>query len=211
VLELPGLELDGIFTFRGAGFAGAAGRAAAELGREEGQLMADLAEELRAGGIPIRSVSVGSTPTARAAAQAPGVTEVRPGTYIFSDYMTAAGGHVGYDEIALSILCTVVSQPAADKITVDGGSKTFCGDINPARMNLPGYARAVDMDAYVESMSEEHGVVRLGPNASARVGDRIAFYPIHVCTTVNLADELIGVRDGRVAQVWPILARGKRT
>lgn len=211
IVDLPGLELDGIFTFRSTSFAGTDGRPAVVLGHEEGTLMVELAEELRAAGLPIRAVSVGSTPTARAAAQVPGVTEVRPGTYIFNDYMTAAAGHVSYEEIALSILCTVVSRPAADLATVDGGSKTFCGDVVPARLNLPGYARAVGMEAHLERMSEEHGVVRLGPDVNPRIGERIAFYPIHVCTTVNLADELIGVRDGRVAQVWPILARGKRT
>jgi D-serine deaminase-like pyridoxal phosphate-dependent protein len=210
-LDLPGLDLDGLFTFRGAGFAGSGGRPAAELGREEGELMAGLADELRAAGVPIRAVSVGSTPTARAAARAPGVTEVRPGTYIFSDYMTAEAGHVSYDDVALSILCTVVSRPASDLATVDGGCKTFSGDAIPASHHLKGYARAVGMEAYVERMSEEHGVVRLGAGANPQIGDRIAFYPIHVCPTVNLSDELIGVRGGRVEQVWPILARGKRT
>jgi D-serine deaminase-like pyridoxal phosphate-dependent protein len=173
--------------------------------------MVALAEELRASAIPIRAISLGSTPTARIAAQVPGVTEVRPGTYIFGDYMMAERGVMGYDAVALSILCTVVSRPAADKATIDGGSKTFCGDVFPARLNLKGYGRAVDMDAYVESMSEEHGVVRLGPGANPQIGDKIAFNPIHVCTTVNLSDELIGVRDGRVERVYPILARGKRT
>src|SRR5262249_51634608 len=56
LLDLPGLDLDGIYTFRGAGFPSAGGRPAAELGREEGQLMAGLAEELRGAGIPIRAV-----------------------------------------------------------------------------------------------------------------------------------------------------------
>ena len=49
----------------------------------------------------------------RAAAQVPGVTEVRPGTYIFGDYMTAEQNYISYDDIALSILCTVVSRPAS--------------------------------------------------------------------------------------------------
>lgn len=211
VMSLPGLALDGIFTFRSVSFAGAQGRTDQELGKEEGEIMVSLAEELRTSAIPIGAISVGSTPTGRYAAQVPGVTEVRPGTYIFGDYMMAERGVMGYDQVALSILCTVVSRPAADKATVDGGSKTFCGDVFPARLNLKGYARAVGMDAYVESMSEEHGVVRLGPGADPHIGDKIAFNPIHVCTTVNLSDELIGVRNGHVEQVFPILARGKRT
>lgn len=173
--------------------------------------MAALAADLRAAGIPIREVSVGSTPTARAAARVPGVTEVRPGTYVFFDYMMAALGVSCYDEIALSVLCTVVSRPRPDRATVDGGSKTFCGDILPAHLGLDGYGRAVGEEAYVESMSEEHGVVRLGPGVNWRVGEKVAFYPIHVCTTVNLADELVGIRAGRVETVWSVAARGRRT
>jgi D-serine deaminase-like pyridoxal phosphate-dependent protein len=210
-MELPGIELDGIFTFRSTSFPGGAERTAEEAGREEGELMVGLADELRAAGIPIHEVSAGSTPTALAAARVPGMTEVRPGTYIFGDYMMAERGALSYDDVALSLLCTVVSRPAEDKATVDGGSKTFCGDIYPARLNLRGYARAVGLDGYIESMSEEHGVMRLGPGAAPEVGDRIAFYPIHVCTSVNLGDELVGVRNGYVEQVWPIAARGKRT
>jgi D-serine deaminase-like pyridoxal phosphate-dependent protein len=210
-MGLPGLQLDGLFGFRSIFYATSKGRPAAELGREEGQFYVGLAQQLREHGIPIENVSVGSTPTAKYAASVPGVTEVRPGTYIFGDYMMAELGAVRYDDVALSILCTVVSRPAADKATVDGGSKTFCGDSIPARLGLKGYARAVGMEAYVESMSEEHGVVRLGPGVSPQVGDKIAFYPIHVCTTVNLSDELVGVRNGCVEKVYPILARGKRT
>ncbi len=211
VQELPGLELDGIFAFRSTSFAGAGERTAAALGREEGEMMVTLADQLRSQGIAIREISAGSTPTAQPVAQVPGITEVRPGTYIFGDYMMAARGIVDYADVALSILCTVVSRPAPDRATVDGGSKTFCGDVNPARLKLRGYARAAGMDAYVEVMSEEHGVVRLGPGADPLIGDRVAFYPIHVCTAVNLSDELIGVRGDRVEQIWPIAARGKRT
>ena len=211
IMNLPGLKLDGIFGFRSVMFGGAGGRSATELGREEGELYVKWANDLRAQGIPIEQVSVGSTPTARYAAAVPGVTEVRPGTYIFGDYMMAEMGALNYADVALSILCTVISRPAADKATIDGGSKTFCGDSVPARYNLKGYARGVDRDAYVESMSEEHGVLRLGPGVNPQIGDRMAFYPIHVCTTVNLSDELVGVRNGVVEKVWPILARGKRT
>ncbi len=211
VATLPGVQLDGIFGFRSIFFAGANGRSAEELGREEGEYYVRIADDLRAAGIPILNVSVGSTPTAKHAATVPGVTEVRPGTYVFGDYMMAELGAVSYDDVALSILCTVVSRPAPDKATIDGGSKTFCGDSIPARLNLKGYASAVGAEAFVESMSEEHGVVRLGAQADWRIGDKMAFYPIHVCTTVNLSDELIGVRNGVVEVVWPVLARGKRS
>jgi D-serine deaminase-like pyridoxal phosphate-dependent protein len=212
VLGLPGLELDGVTTFRTVIFPGAAGRSPEDLGRDEGELMVGLAERLRAAGLPIRTVAVGSTPTALAAATVPGVTEVRAGTYVFGDALMAAWGAVAQEEIALSILCTVVSRPTPERATIDGGSKTFAGDIAPGMVaGLAGYGRLVGADAHIDGMTEEHGLVRLGPGAAPKIGERLRFVPNHVCTAVNLADELIGVRDGRVATIWPILARGKRT
>jgi D-serine deaminase-like pyridoxal phosphate-dependent protein len=212
VLTLPGLELDGITTFRHVIFPGGAGRRLAEVGREEGELMVGLAERLRAAGVPIRTVAVGSTPTALAAATVPGVTEVRAGTYVFGDAMMATLGAISEEEIALSILCTVVSRPMPGRATVDGGSKTFAGDLPPGVVaGLTGYGRLVGAEAHVEGMTEEHGLVRLGPGVAPAIGERLRFVPNHVCTAVNLADELVGVRDGRVETVWPILARGKRT
>jgi len=211
VKNLPGLELDGLFTFRSIFFAGAKGRTAAELGCEEGQCMVDLTQRLQRSGIEIRQLSVGSTPTAQHAATVEGISEVRPGTYVFGDIMMAHAGVMAYDDIALSILCTVVSRPAPNRATVDGGSKTFSGDIYPSLLGLKGYARSVNGDAYVTSLSEEHGVVHLNQQDSGNIGDKMAFYPLHVCTTVNLSDELVGLRKGRVEKIWPILARGKRT
>ena len=95
--------------------------------------MVGLAERLRAAGIPIRTVAVGSTPTALAAATVPGVTEVRAGTYVFGDALSVTWGAITEEEIALSVLCTVVSRPTPERATIDGGSKTFAGDI-PASM-----------------------------------------------------------------------------
>ena len=212
IQSLPGLELDGIFTFRSTGFAGARGRSPDELGIEEGQIMVSMAEHLRAQGIPIRHISGGSTPTARAFASVPGVTEARPGTYIFSDLMQTARGIVSEDDVALTIYCTVVSKLGPDKFTVDGGSKTFSGDIAfRSTDDLKGYGKLVGQDAYVDSLSEEHGVVRCDAPVNVVIGDVLAFHPVHVCTTVNLSDELVGVRDDKIEVVWPVAARGKRT
>lgn len=212
IMELPGLQLDGITGFRTVSFPGAAGRSRDELGREEGEVLVQLAERLRAADLPIRTVAAGSTPTAHGVASVPGITEVRAGTYVFGDNMMASLGAVGWDEIALSILCTVVSRPLPERATVDGGSKTFGGDIPPGVLaGVQGYGGSVDIDGYVEAMNEEHGMVRLADGVDPKVGDQLRFIPNHVCTAVNLADELIGIRDGNVVTVWPIEARGKRT
>lgn len=211
-LKLPGLDLDGITTHRSAFFPGNGGRPIAELGREEGEMMAALAERLRAAGIPIREVTCGSTPTAAAAAAVPGVTEVRAGTYVFGDLIMAGVGAMSRDDLALTILTTVQSRPHAGRATIDGGSKTFMGEAFPSPPKfLKGLAEAVDLPIFVEGLTEEHGLVALTPEVQPAVGDRIAFYPNHVCTTVNLSNELVGVRHGRVEVLWPVAARGART
>ncbi len=211
VLAAPGLELDGIFTFRGISFPGAQTRDPEVLGKQEGELMVALAKQLREAGIPIKEVSIGSTPTTPYAVQVPGVTEVRPGTYVFFDRMTTRAGTSSPEEIALSILATVVSRPTTDTAVIDAGSKTFCGDVIPEKAGLEGYAITTDgHNGIVISMNEEHGIVRLAPGFAPEVGDKLAFFPNHVCTTVNLSDEVVVTQNGVVQNVWNVAARGRR-
>jgi len=211
VLAAPGLQLDGIFTFRSTSFPDAQSRDPQLLGRQEGELMVALAEQLRQVGIPIHAVSVGSTPTGAAAALVPGVTEIRPGTYVFFDRMTTKAGISTPDEIALSILATVVSRPAPDMAIIDAGSKTFCGDIIPEKAGLVGYGVTTSGDnGIVVRMSEEHGFVQLAPGFDPQIGDKLTFYPNHVCTAVNLSNELLVVREGVVQHSWTVAARGQR-
>lgn len=212
IAELPGLELDGITTHRSAFFPDHGGRPVAELGREEGEIMVALAESLRAAGISIREVTCGSTPTAIAAAAVPGVTEVRAGTYVFGDLIMVGVGAMPRDDIALSIISTVQSRPYPARATFDGGMKTFMGEAFPSPPKfLKGFGEAVDLPIHLEGLTEEHGLAVVPPGTALAVGDRVAFYPNHVCTTVNLSNEIVGVRDGRVEVVWPVAARGART
>jgi D-serine deaminase-like pyridoxal phosphate-dependent protein len=211
ILGTPGLRLDGIFTFRGASFPGAPTKDRKELGRLEGIWMVEQATRLRAAGIPIVTISVGSTPTSEGAAYVPGITEIRPGTYVFFDRMTTHSGVSMPGEIALSILATVVSRPAPDLAIIDAGSKTFCGDIVPTSAGLSGYGVTVDgQSGIVERMNEEHGIVRLAAGFNPAIGDKLTFFPNHVCTSVNLSDELVVVDQNVVQDIWPIAARGRR-
>jgi D-serine deaminase-like pyridoxal phosphate-dependent protein len=146
-----------------------------------------------------------------AAATVPGVTEIRPGTYVFGDDMQIFAQSCTPSQVALSILCTVISRPDDTTATIDAGSKTFSGDVNFERMGLAGYATAVDYDATLVRMSEEHGVLKVAPGVDLPIGTRIAMRPIHVCTTVNLSDELY-FYDSLTSECTPIkiVARGKR-
>jgi D-serine deaminase-like pyridoxal phosphate-dependent protein len=207
---LPGIELDGVTTHRGKFGQRLARMTNAEAGHEEGSIMVGLAERLRAGGHPIPNVTAGGSVTGPGVAEVPGVTEVRAGTYVFFDAMQVAAGSARPEDVALSILATVVSTRRAGWVTVDAGSKTFSGDrgVVDGSAATGGISDCIDLDATVMRTTEEHGMVQLGGGVSVDVGHKLRFMPYHVCTAVNLADQLVGVRAGAVETVWPIRARG---
>lgn len=189
IAALEDLVLSGIFTYRGAMLGGASTLDLQAAGHEEGRLMAGAAAALRSEGLTIEDVSVGSSPTAVYAAQIEGVTEVRPGTYIYQDRMQAAFGICAIDDCAGAVLATVISRPADDMIVIDGGSKTFATDVQPdkAPLHLQGFGHIVGMpDAVLERMNEEHGMIRIRADAVYQVGDVIRIIPNHICSTVNL-------------------------
>ena len=212
--QFRSLLLSGIYTYRGAILQGAPTLDLAQAGAEEGRLMAELAERMRSAGIPIEDVSVGSTPTAAYAAQVPGVTEIRPGTYVFQDRMQDRFGVCKPEDWAVSVRVTVVSRPTPDLAIIDGGSKTFATDIQPHSepLQLIGYGQVLELeDAVFERLSEEHGMLRLGPSAQAsglRVGDILHVVPNHVCSTVNLHNQAIIRSDDGSLRSVPIPARG---
>lgn len=213
VQALPGLDFDGVTTHRGVFFDGAAAMSIDDAGRGEGRLLADVADALRARGVPVRQVTAGGTITGLGVAATAGITEVRAGTYVFNDLMQLGFGSAESDDMALTIHSTVVSTHVAGQATIDGGSKTFSGDrgVVGAATSAPAeIAREAASDIVVERISEEHGMLRLN-GARVALGDRLAFFPAHACTAVNLSDEMFGVRDGVVETVWPVRARGKRT
>jgi D-serine deaminase-like pyridoxal phosphate-dependent protein len=208
--RLPDLRLHGIYTFRGAFMGGKSTLDLESAGIEEGQLMVRLADEMRSNGIPIEDVSVGSTPTGRYAAGVKGVTEIRPGTYIFQDRMQAKLGVSTLDQCAAVVVTTVVSRPAADYCIVDGGSKTFATDVQPGTepLQLKGFGHIVEApDAVLERLSEEHGIIRLSPGHSFQVGDRLHIIPNHICSTINLHN-YVYLADGEQVEKVPVLARG---
>jgi D-serine deaminase-like pyridoxal phosphate-dependent protein len=152
---------------------------------------------------------VGSAGTFRFAIRAPGVTEVRPGTYVFNDRSQIAQGACAPEDLAAFAVATVVSRPAPDRIVVDAGSKVLTSD----RMLVAdppasfGWVWGHD-DWEVVRLSEEHGVLSVPADAVVRVGDRVAIVPNHVCPTINLATTVTVVEAGRAVERWPVAARG---
>lgn len=208
IQSLPGLELAGITTYRSGAFPGAP--PVKEAGHGEGRLLVEVAERLREAGVRIDEVTAGSTPTGKWVAEVPGITEVRAGNYVFNDLMQLNNGIATEDQLALSVLCTVASR-SGERVTVDGGSKTFSGDaggVGTGRAAPAAIARAVDGRIQIERLNEEHGMGRC--DETVRLGEKIRFYPYHACTCANLSDEIVGFRGERVEATWRVQARGLR-
>jgi len=205
--DLPGLRLRGIFTHAGHGYGEPTPDGVVQVARHEGRTMAAVAEELRGAGIAIEEVSVGSTPTAREAMAQAGVTECRPGNYVYHDGSQVALGTCAPEDCAMTVLATVVSVPAPDRAVVDAGSKTLSTD--PLRPNANGFGQVVGRHSRLQRMSEEHGVMVVEGGDSFRVGERVRILPNHACVVSNLHDVIIGIRGEAVETEMVVAARGR--
>lgn len=213
LVKLPGIKLTGIYTFRGSILDGKSTERRDLAGLQEGSLMVVLADKLRAEGIDIKDVSGGSTPTGKYVAGVEGVTEIRPGTYIFNDMMQVKNQSAVLEECAAAVLVTVISTPSDDAAVVDGGSKTFATDVQLGAFPyfLEGYGKIVGNDDLVlERVNEEHGMIRSkSGKTDLKIGERLLIIPNHICSTVNLHNNVYFLEESGNVRKVQVEARGK--
>jgi D-serine deaminase-like pyridoxal phosphate-dependent protein len=213
IASLGKLRLSGIYTYRGAVLeSGVPTLDLERAGLEEGKLMITLADRVRDRGIEVEDVSLGSTPTAEYAGEVEGVTEIRPGTYVFYDRMQARLGACSLEECAATVVATVVSRPSEDLAVIDGGSKTFATDVplGTRPLELEGFGQVVGYpDAVLQRLTEEHGMLRVRSEHDLDVGDTLRIIPNHVCSTVNLHNEVYLVDEDGGVEELRVEARGK--
>jgi D-serine deaminase-like pyridoxal phosphate-dependent protein len=101
----------------------------------------------------------------------------------------------------------VVSVPAPDRAVLDCGSKTLSSD--PLRPRGEGHGWILGRKSRLEKLSEEHGVVRVEPGETFRVGERVRVLPNHACVVSNLHDRVTLVRRDEVEGDWAVAARGR--
>ena len=170
------------------------------------QLLTTTATQLRAMGFAIDIVTTGGTGTAAICADCKGVTEVQPGSFIFmdTDYRNALGSVYAN---ALTILSTVISRPTPERVVVDAGLKSLSIDSGMAEpQGLVGVTYRPGGD--------EHGILTWHedmhvPREMLNVGERIAFIPSHIDTTINLHDTYYACRNGKIEAIWSVATRGK--
>ncbi len=220
---LPGLRLRGVLSHAGHAYHAHSDDELRQMAVAERDALAAIVAAARGRGLAILEVSAGATPPARhsLAVAAGTFTEFRPGNYAYFDRTMVGLGAATRDDCALTVLATVVSATAADRLVLDCGSKTLAADgvrgFTPAtghgeiyRGLVAGDGDAPDPHLHVERLSEEHATVRVSPGAAAlRPGDRVRVLPNHACVVSNLVDQAWLMEGGEVVGPLPIAARGK--
>lgn len=187
-----GLRLHGVLTHAGHAHDASGPAQIQQIAQEEARQLDEVVWALRQAGFAVGVVSAGSTLTARFLPRSSTVNEIRPGTYVYNDLRTAELGLCRTEDLALSVLCTVVSVNGDGRVVVDAGAKS----LSAVRSSAYGYGLSRDGGLQLTSLSEEHGMGRTLDGASYAVGDLVEVWPVHVCTAVSLHREVF-VRRGR--------------
>ena len=207
---LPGLRFAGLLTHEGhAQLAGAPDQVRAT-GLSAGEMMAESAELIRKSGLEVPVISVGLTATAKITATVAGVSETRPGIYVFYDRSEVLHEVVKPERCAARVLATVATRPAADRIILDAGTKALTSDRAGVSPPVAGHGFVVGHpDWEVRSLSEEHGATAVPPDDPARIGERVEIIPNHICPVINLFDSMFITQGDRIIDEWAVAARGK--
>lgn len=215
ILQHPFLNFKGLLTHAGHVYGAASRDEIKKIGREEGEILVQYAEYLRAQNIRVDEVSVGSTPTVYHSAFVPGVTEIRPGNYVFFDAMQTSLGVAPLEKCSLSIISTVISRPASNRIIIDAGSKALGLDKGAhGTGKLEGYGVITDIESrkiipglVLSRLSEEHGVIEVSEDSSLKIGDIIRIIPNHACNAINMHSSSLVLEKGKITDRWELAAR----
>ena len=191
-----GLEFHGILTHAGQAHDAEGQLGVERVAREEAAIMGAVRAELERAGHEVAVVSAGSSLTARYLSAADGISEIRPGTYVYNDLRTLACWSCTYEEIAATMLATVISVDGT-RVVVDAGSKTLTTSTDPVYGQGHLLSRP---DGAFTRLSEEHGVLSVDGAPRLSVGDRVRILPIHACVWSDLQPEVYGIRDGHVVE-----------
>jgi len=205
------IDFRGLLTHAGHAYGARSRSEAYEVACEERNLMTAIAAEFRDLGVEIPEVSVGSTPTLRAIDDLTGVTEARPGNYLFNDYFQTAIGSCDLDDVAFSVLATVISVDIEQtRAVVDAGALALSKDTGPTHVDPEcGFGLPVTLEDQhrlpglrVVGLTQEHGTLS-GPGVEAlRPGTRLRILPNHSCLSAACFDRYNVVRGTEVVNEW---------
>lgn len=214
IADLPGLRLRGLLSHAGHAYSATSERELHDIAERERDWLADLASRAE---LPSPEISVGATPTARFSLELEGLTELRPGNYVYFDRTQVGLGAARLEDCALTVLARVVSRPAEDRIILDCGSKTLSSDAARGFKGAAGYgailtdleSNEIDDDLVIERLSEEHATVKSNRRTALRTGDLVRIIPNHSCVVSNLVEAVQLVDGLDLLETLTVAARGK--
>ncbi len=206
------IHLKGLFSHDGHSYGAAS--------REEGERIhmaaqrrtLEFAAHARSLGFEIETVSIGSTPSLLHDFEIlPGITELRPGTYIFMD-AAQANSFGDFSHNAASVLATVISKPTPERVILDVGAKGLTMQMRTKGLcTTRGYGKIKGWDdVYIDGLFDEHAILYHKQfHDAVHIGDKVEIIPNHICPVVNLHETAYLIADGRVKQEIPVDCRGK--
>jgi D-serine deaminase-like pyridoxal phosphate-dependent protein len=213
-----GAELRGVLTHAGGSYTARGAEALRQCAEAERRSVVDAAAILREAGLTCPVLSVGSTPTAHNATDLTGVTEVRAGVFMFFDLVMAGVGVCQVDDIAVSVLATVIGhQREKGWILIDAGWMAMSQDRGTRKQEVDqGYGLVCNStgvpyaDLIVADANQEHGIITVRPGSGGSlpdlaIGDRVRILPNHACATgaQHRGYHVVRGTSGKVEAEWP--------
>jgi D-serine deaminase-like pyridoxal phosphate-dependent protein len=208
------VDFRGILTHAGHSYHAADAGEIQAVAETERKAMARFAEKLTRAGAPPKEVSVGSTPTISLCESLEGVTEARPGNYVFYDSFQAAVGSCGIGDAAFSVLATILGHyPERNEILIDAGALAFSRDEGPTHLDAEcGYGEVFSADGKthlaslrVRSLSQEHGKIQGSTPIdypALPLGTKLRIVPNHSCLSAALFDRYHVFRGDDTVDEW---------
>ncbi len=211
IAQTPKVKLKGVFSHEGHTYKAKNIEECVFLARESQAKTLRAGNLLRDLGIEIDTISIGATPSLMQSDILEGITEIRPGTYIFMD--TGQGNALGdFSRCAATVLTTVISKPTEERIVLDAGAKSLTSqNRNVGICTTTGYGLVKNSkDVRLSGLFDEHGLINdKSFHELVEVGDKIEVVPNHICPCCNLYDSAYVVSNGEILHEIPILCRGK--
>ena len=161
---------------------------------------------IEAKNIAVNTISIGGSPDMWKVQDIPVATEYRIGTYIFNDRSLVEKEICSEDQVALTVLATVVSTPTKNRAIIDAGSKVLTTDL----FGMKDHGRIVNFpDLRIVQLTEEHGTIVSDQNTNLEIGQKILIIPNHACVVTNMLDEVTVITAERNVGNMKIIGRGK--
>ncbi|MFP3903082.1 MAG: alanine racemase [Armatimonadota bacterium] len=204
------LKLKGIMAYAGAAYKKRGDEGFRQAAREEVEVMTRIAEAMNSAGYAVEVVSGGCTPTAGRYEEKGALTEVRPGTYCLNDYNQVDMGACSRDDVAATVLSTIVAIPAPERAILDAGTKSLAQQVSPI---TEGFGWILDKEyGNIHKTNDEHGFLNIARmEATVEIGEKLRIIPPRICTCLNLYDYLYVIKNGLIRDIWRIEARGANT